>query len=452
MGDLFKDVSSLQLTSTPFGKPMLKDFLLDPDFHNLNHGSFGAIPRHIQTKLRNYQDKHEARPDPFIRYTYHDLLRKSRQAVADLINAPLSTVVFVPNATVGINTVLRNLSWSPDGLDEILYFSTVYGGCGKTIDYIVDTRLGLVSSRGDEEIVALFRAAVAQAREEGKRPTVCLFDTVSSLPGVRFPFEAITAACRELGVASLVDGAQGVGMIPLDLGALDPDYFVSNCHKWLHVPRGCAVFYVPERNQHLMASTLPTSHHYLPRSGGKRFCTLPPLPDSHFVTNFGFTGTIDNSPYLCVKDSIEWRKSIGGEHKITEYLWTLAREGGKKAAAILGTSVLDNEAGTLTRCAMVNVELPMVMSADAEVPSVAPDGTVTVPEKEALVIVNWMLEVLMEEHQTYLALYWHNGRWLVRLSAQIYLDESDFEWSARVMKELCQRVGKGEYKTGDSYA
>ncbi|KAI8179550.1 Hercynylcysteine sulfoxide lyase [Colletotrichum sp. SAR 10_65] len=455
MGEYIIDADEVQASSLTFGKPFLKEFLIDPSYRNLNHASYGGIPRQIRDALRSYQDQTEARPDPFIRFTYNEHLRESRQAAADLLNAPLSTVVFVPNATVGINTVLRNLAWNPDARDEILYFNTIYGACGKTIDYIVDTRKGLVSHRGitltypleDEEIIAQFRAAVAASKAAGKRPRLCVFDVVSSLPGVRFPFEAMTAACRELGVTSLVDGAQGIGMIPIDLTALDPDYFFTNCHKWLHAPRGSAVFYVPERNQHLMASTVPTSHGYVPRSGAARFNPLPTSAEPHFVANFGYVGTLDNSPYLCVKDAIEWRKSVGGEDKIIEYTWTLARAGGEKAAAILGTFIMDNKAGTMTKCSLVNVALPMVMSEHAETPSTGPDGTVTVPENLAYPIVDWMVETLVQEYQTFVALFWHNGRWYMRLSAQVYLDEKDFEWAGHTLKELCSRVGKQEYKS-----
>jgi selenocysteine lyase/cysteine desulfurase len=61
-------------------------------------------------------------PDPFIRYDYPKLLDESRAAIAKVLNAPLSTVVFVPNATTGVNTIIRNIVWDSDGKDEILYF------------------------------------------------------------------------------------------------------------------------------------------------------------------------------------------------------------------------------------------------------------------------------------------------------------------------------------------
>ncbi len=266
-------------------------------------------------------------PDSYLRYEYPILLDECRAAMAKLVNAPPETIVFVPNATTGVNTVLQNLTWEDDGKDEIIYFGTVYGACGKAIDYVVDRSLGKVSSRRinlsypceDEDIVQAFHAALDSSVNAGKRAKVCLLDTVSSLPGVYFPFEAIIKACRAAGVLSLVDGAQGVGMINIDLDNLDPDFFVSNCHKWLFVPRGCAVFYVPLRNQHMITSTVPTSHGYVSKSGS-RFNPLPPSRKPAFISNFEFVGTVDISPYVCVKEAIEWRRRVlGGEAKISKH-------------------------------------------------------------------------------------------------------------------------------------
>ena len=364
---------------------------------------------------------------------------------------PTDTAVFVPNATAGVNTVLRNLVWNPDGRDEILYFDTIYAGCLKTIDYVLEDRAGLVSARSipltypceDTTILTAFTTALQTSLTANKRPRLCLFDVVSSLPGVRFPFEALTAACREAGILSLVDGAQGVGMVDLDLAAVDPDFFVSNCHKWLHVPRGCAVFYVPLRNQGLIRSTLPTSHGFVPREGGgERFSPLPPSGKSVFVNAFEFVGTVDNAPYLCVVDGLRWREEVlGGEKRVREALTALAREGGQRAAEILGTEVLDNESRSLTRCSMVNVALPLVVEGERE------DGKGTaIPASDKAAVTNWILQTLMDEHKTFVSLYVYRGRWWARLSAQVYLELDDFEWAGRVLKEVCGRVAKGEYK------
>ena len=389
----------------------------------------------------------ERRPDPCIRYEHPRLVDESREAVARILKAPVEGCVFVPNATTAINVVLRNLEWNEDGKDVIIFFSTIYGGCGKTIDYVVDASRGLVSSHcidlvypeEDADIISKFNAAVRTVASSGSRAKICVFDVVSSLPGVRFPFEAMTAACKSLGVLSLIDGAQGIGMVDINLGEVDPDFFTSNCHKWLLVPRGCAVFYVAPRSQSLITSTLPTSHGYVPKTvGPARFNPLPPSDKSGFISNFEFYGTMDNSPYWCVKDSIKWREEVlGGEERILSYMHALAKKGGKKVADMLGTNILENKSGTLTNCAMVNIALPLVVGKEGE-----PTGPGVVAQEETSIAFNWMLETLMRDYKTFIALFILQGRYYARLSAQVYLGMEDFEWAGRTLKEVVERVGK----------
>ncbi|KAI0127242.1 pyridoxal phosphate-dependent transferase [Xylariales sp. AK1849] len=438
-----------------FGAGLLRHFLFHPSFHNLNHGSFGACPRDIQKRLRYYQDLTEARPDPFIRYDLPKLLDKARDAVSKLLNAPTETVVFVPNASMGINTVLRSLMWDIDGKDVILYFSSIYGACGKTIDYIVDSNKGLVTRREividypceDEDILLTFQDAIRQCQMDGKRPRICLYDTVSSLPGVRFPFETITKACRDSGILSLIDGAQGIGQIQIDLTALCPDFFVTNCHKWLLTPRGSAVLYVPPRNQELIPSSIPTSHGYV-SAIGTRFNPLPPGNKSTFVNNFQFVGTIDSSPYLCVQDAIKWREEVlGGEERIMKYTQWLAKEGGKRAAELLGTEVMDNESGTLTKCSMVNLSLPIRFAPPDGITKEAAPGVTMISYDEAVDVTQWMLETLIRDYETFIALFIHGNRMWARLSAQVYLELNDFEWAGDALLKLCERVAQREYKT-----
>ncbi|KAL7948751.1 PLP-dependent transferase [Trichoderma barbatum] len=438
-----------------FGREMKKDFLFAPEWTNLNHGSYGSIPRAIQTKLRDYQDDIEARPDPFVRFAHARLTDESRQAVAGVVNAPVESIVFVNNATEGVNTVFRNLKWDADGKDVALYFSTVYDACGKVIDFLYDYHgEGRMSSREipitypieDDEILERFRTAVKQVQDEGKRAKVCIFDVVSSRPGVVFPWERMVKACRELGVLSLVDGAQGIGMVRLNLAEADPDFFVSNCHKWLFTPRGCAVFYVPVRNQHLLPTTLATSHGYSSQSGANSVrAEPPPKPDdkSFFVNNFEFTGTRDYSPSLCVKDAVAYRKEVlGGEERILNYLWDLNKKGSKLVAERLGTEVLENSKGTLTNCSMANIAIPLWRGDKSE----AKEGDVVVPFEDGDRIVVWMMSTMANDYKTIVPMFWMGNRFWVRMSAQIYLDVADYEFGAETLKKLVERVGKGEYK------
>ncbi|CAL3962896.1 unnamed protein product [Diplocarpon coronariae] len=172
----------------PLGKGMLKYFSIDLSYKNINHGA------HAPTQpIYLFKHPHQAH-SAFL----PALFEKS---------AKTSTVVFVPNATTGVNTVLRNIAWNLDSKDEIVYFETIYGACLKTIDYICEANHNAVKPRAvtkiypieDPNLLSLFRDAIKASRAEGNQPRLAIFDTVSSFSGVRMPFEALTAICKEEG-------------------------------------------------------------------------------------------------------------------------------------------------------------------------------------------------------------------------------------------------------------
>ncbi|KAH8435091.1 uncharacterized protein LDX57_012720 [Aspergillus melleus] len=426
----------------PFGHEMRKLFSFAPGYRNLNHGSYGTSPSAIRKRAEDLRLKWEARPCPFIKYDFPLLLDESRAAVADFLGVPVSTVVYVVNATTGVNTVLRNLAWNPDGNDEIIQLDVIYSACGSTTKYVCEASEGRVRTREvrvdypveDKDFVAAFRAAIQASRREGRNPRIAIFDTVCSNPGLRLPFEALTAVCREEGVLSLIDGAHGIGHVELNLAKLDPDFLVSNCHKWLFTPRSCAVFYVPERNQAMIRSTLPTSIGFVPRSASSDDQPGTNAAEkSEFVRNFEFVGTLDTIPFITVPAAIEWRRTVGGgEKKIMGYCTQLAQDGGKLVADILGTRVLDNKTNTYTDCCMSTVLLPIELSTSSPV---------TLPWKGHRVSVSdWMQQTLIEDYQTYLPVFPFQERWWTRLSGQIYLEMSDFEWAGHTLVELCAKL------------
>jgi selenocysteine lyase/cysteine desulfurase len=211
-------------------------FSFSPSFTPLNHGSYGATPRAIEEKHFSVQRYVAERPDVFITYKLPDLLDDSRKAIAPLLGVPMDEVVFMPNATTGINTVLRNLKFEEG--DVIVHFSTIYDACENTIASIGEmsplrpANITLQYPIEDDEIVRRLKERVLQERKEGRNVKVAMFDTVLTFPGVRMPWEDLTAACKELGVLSLIDGAHGIGHIDLThLGKVGPDFFVSNPHK-----------------------------------------------------------------------------------------------------------------------------------------------------------------------------------------------------------------------------
>ncbi|KAH7234049.1 pyridoxal phosphate-dependent transferase [Fusarium solani] len=433
------------LTMTPFGKEMRdKHFLFGKEQVNLNQGAYGSYPRHVRDALRHWQDVAESEPDKFIRYTFPKKLDEIRHQVASFLNADVEGTVLVPNATTGLNTVLRNLRFESG--DKIVYFRGVYGAIGKTVDYLIETTL-VTSLEVDfdpaqdteESILERFTSSI---RGHGDKVKVAIFDTAMSMPGVRMPFEQLTKICRQHGIFSVIDGAHGIGFIDLDLKELDPDFLVTNCHKWLFIPRACAVFYVAPRNQHLMRSSLPTSHGFVPLGVSKHFNPNQSNAQNAFVAQFEYTGTIDTAPILCIPAALEFRSRVcGGEAAIREYCVDLARTGGRAVAEILGTETLPVPTGK--HVGFANVRLPLTVQGH----TTATEG---IPAKDVNAVINFMFRKFTEDYHTFINVLYFSGALWARLCATVYLDVDDFKYGGMVLKKLCQRIESGEYLTQEA--
>ena len=226
--DLFKPV--------PFGNEMRKaHFLLAPEYTPLNHGSFGTYPRAVQSRFRECQDLSEARPDAFVRHDVPKMLDSSRETLARYLNVETDEVVLVPNATNATNVILRSMKFERG--DVVVHFSTAYGAVEKTVEYLRETTplenvpVYLSYPMSDDDVLKSLRTGIQDAKTERKNVRAVLLDTISSMPGVHTPWEQLVQVCKDEGVLSVVDGAHGVGQIPIDLGKVQPDFFVSNLHK-----------------------------------------------------------------------------------------------------------------------------------------------------------------------------------------------------------------------------
>lgn len=225
-------------------------------------------------------------------------------------------------------------------------------------------------------------------------------------------------------------------------------------HRWLYTPRGCALLYVPKRNQHLLRTSFPTSHGYTsPADRGRG----THAGKTDFEMLFEFVATVDDTPYMCVPAALDFRKRIcGGEDAIYKYLHTIAQEGGDVVAQIVGTDVMQEpglsnpfQESDIRRCAMVNVRMPLAFKDDKEVNPHVPDPSSSpfslLSMKDAKPVCEWMQSRLIMEYDTFAKFYPHGGWLWLRLSGQIYLEIEDFEWIGNIARILCERVGSGEW-------
>jgi selenocysteine lyase/cysteine desulfurase len=329
----------------------------------------------------------------------------------------------VPNASTGIDTVLRNMVFGEH--DAVICFSTTYPAFMNTLDYLTETnefsiyKIEHILPLSDDKICNDFEEMLETISQDGKNARLAIFDTITSLPAVRMPFERLTDICKVRGVLSCIDGAHGVGQLPINLTKLDPDFFVSNCHKWLFTPRGCAVLYIPVHNQHLIRSTFPTGFNFSKED--------PASKTNNFVANFAAVATSDDTPYLCIPAALEWRRRITwgnktGEEAIISYNKDLARRGGRIVAEMLSTEVMDNEESTLGDCAMTNIRLPV----NTQGPLI----------RDLAERINKSLNL---GQKIAVNAYEYEGKFLVRLSAQVYLEVKHFEAAGFALKKMFAR-------------
>src|SRR5215469_2155335 len=129
-----------QLESTTSGPitETARQFLLRPDVTFLNHGSFGACPQPVFETYQRWQRELQAEPVEFLGRRLDGLLAEAGEQLAAYLGTQVENIVFVPNATHGINIVARSLDLGPG--DEVLGTDHEYGAVERTWRFMCEQR------------------------------------------------------------------------------------------------------------------------------------------------------------------------------------------------------------------------------------------------------------------------------------------------------------------------
>ena len=275
---------------------------LDPSFTFLNHGSYGATPKSIIEERHQLLLHIESEPVRHYSREIDSLLDRARISLARFIGADPEGLVFLPNATTGVNTVLESLDFRPG--DEILTTDHIYNACNNAAEFVTrKTGAKVVTVRIPFPIASADTVKELVLAGVTPRTRLVLIDHVTSPTALVFPVGDIIKELRPRGIEVLVDGAHAPGMLPLDVKGLGAAYYTGNCHKWLCAPKGSAFLYLRE-DVRAKIRPLTISHGANSARTDKSFLHL----------EFDWTGTADYTPYMVIPSCLRFLETLYPGH------------------------------------------------------------------------------------------------------------------------------------------
>ncbi len=284
---------------------MRTEWALDPRIVYLNHGTVGATPRRVLARQQAIRDEMERQPARFLLRecsglvgaprTAPTLLRLAAAEVADFCGCEGDDLVFVDNATAGVNAVLQSLELQAG--DEILVTDHTYGAVTMAAAFfasragarVVTATVPYPRFDRDEMLQSVSRALSSRTR-------LAILDHVSSESALVMPLAELAGICHTRGVPVLGDGAHAPGAIALDLCSLGVDWYTGNLHKWAWAPRSCGFLWTVRERQ-------PSLHPVVISWG----------LGAGYTREFDWVGTRDPSPFLAAPEGIAFMRELGVE-------------------------------------------------------------------------------------------------------------------------------------------
>jgi isopenicillin-N epimerase len=373
-------------------------FLLRPDVAFLNHGSFGACPRPVFERYQEWQREMESQPVEFHGRRAPGLMRQARQALGRYLNADPDDLVYVTNATFGVNIVARSLKLEPG--DEVLATDHEYGACDRIWNFLCGKSGALYRQARITLPLTTHQAMLDELFAEVTPRTKVLFMShITSPTALTFPVAEACRRARALGLITVIDGAHIPGQLPLDLEATGADFYTGNCHKWLCAPKGAAFLYARREMQPLL-EPLIVSWGYEAIAPG----------DSTFIDHHEYRGTSDISAPLSVPDAIEFQR-LHDWDRVRQRCHEMVRRARREITEAIGAEpVAPDDEGWYAQ--MSSFILPPGINGDE------------------------LKRRLYDEHLVEIPFFSWNGREIIRISVQGYNTWEDIERLVEGLKVL----------------
>lgn len=280
-----------------FGKAIRDKWLLDENVTFLNNGSFGACPIEVIEASALWQKRAEKEPLIFFVDEYFHIIRNTAARFGKFLGCSPDSLVFVENATTGINTVLFSMLGKLSKGDEILTTSHVYPAIRNAMKHYaglagckyIEARVPFPVN-SEEEIIDSIASYISESTK------LAVIDHISSATGIVFPVEKLVKLFHEKGILTAVDGAHAPGMLDLNIDLIDADWYTGNLHKWLFAPKGAAILHTK------------ACHHSFTKP-----LTISLFYGQGFTNEFDWTGTKSQISVLAANEALDFFMELNGD-------------------------------------------------------------------------------------------------------------------------------------------
>jgi selenocysteine lyase/cysteine desulfurase len=207
-----------------------------------NHAGVTALPHAAAEALRKYAA--QAETTAYLGAGWYADIERLRVLTANLMNAGKDEIAFVKNTSEGISIVANGIDWQwGDRIvtTKVEYPANVY----PWMEMVRARGCNLVMIPEETDANGARHVALDKILEAAGDPKTKLVSLshVEYASGQRHDLARLGAFCRENGKLLCVDAIQSLGVLPVDVKAMNIDFLAADGHKWLLGPEGAGVFY-----------------------------------------------------------------------------------------------------------------------------------------------------------------------------------------------------------------
>lgn len=218
-------LTNLPPSDIQFGHKLLPYFALDPNYKMVNAGAYGVTPNYVLEAKKNYYREIEKNPDLFFRTKHLKTIQERKDIVAKYLNVSSTDIVLVDNATEAINSVLKSIAYQAG--DIILIYDVAYKMVEEVCTFLAEKyglKLVIIPTSNEilnskEKLVGLAEEYISKYSNQIK---IAVIDHITSAPSLIFPVKELIPLFRKNNILCLIDGAQALGQIDVNITDLDP--------------------------------------------------------------------------------------------------------------------------------------------------------------------------------------------------------------------------------------